>query len=78
VMKCSLFFANHGRHSQKGTEQHVAVKSQSAIELCSRANVMDPQGSGSCDNACAKIDQETVLVLPQLQLMFFDKIAFLG
>jgi hypothetical protein len=33
AMKYLLFFANYGRHPQKGVEQHVSVKSQSAIEL---------------------------------------------
>jgi hypothetical protein len=31
--KCSPFFANYGAHPQKGTKQHIAVKSQSAIKL---------------------------------------------
>jgi hypothetical protein len=31
--KCSPFFANYGRHPNKGTNQNLQVKSQSAIEL---------------------------------------------
>jgi hypothetical protein len=33
VTKCSPFFANYGRHLNKGTNQNLQVKSQSAIEL---------------------------------------------
>jgi hypothetical protein len=31
--KCSPFFANYGRHPNKGTNQNFQVKSQSEIEL---------------------------------------------
>jgi hypothetical protein len=31
--KCSPFFANYGRHPNKGTNQDLQVKSQSAMEL---------------------------------------------
>src|SRR6266852_4253559 len=33
TMKCSPFFANYGCHPNKGKNQNVQVKSQSAIEL---------------------------------------------
>jgi hypothetical protein len=33
VMKCSPFFVNYGWHPNKGTNQNIQVKSQSAIEL---------------------------------------------
>ena len=33
AMKCSLFFANYGRHPNKGMNQNVQVKSQGAIEF---------------------------------------------
>jgi hypothetical protein len=33
AMKCSPFFANYGRHPNKGMNQNLQVKSQSVIEL---------------------------------------------
>jgi hypothetical protein len=33
VTKCSPFFANYGRHPNRGTNQNLQVKSQSGIEL---------------------------------------------